>query len=74
MKTSTLILTILVIVIAFYFGRMFERMASVQCEIGNLKNRVCDLEQLNARREAKWCWIKQLGSHLPMVGKYIDRE
>jgi hypothetical protein len=78
MKISTLILTLLVVSIiaalAFSLGRIFERMAAVQTEIGGLAGRVSDLEQVNARRELKWKWVKRIGSHLPVVGKHIGQE
>lgn len=78
MKISTLILTLLAVsliaALAFSLGRIFERMATVQTEVGGLKNRVSDLEQVNVKREIKWKWVKRIGSHLPVVGKHIDRE
>jgi len=78
MKISSLILVILAVslaaILAFWLGRLFERMATISAEVGDLQDRVFDLEQVNTRREIKWGWIKRIAAHMPLAGKHINEE
>lgn len=78
MKTSTLILIVFVIglvaAFAFQLGSISARMARTQADVNELNVRVSNLEYENNSRKLNWKWLKHIGSYLPIVGKYFDRE
>jgi len=70
MKISTLITLGIIALVAFYLGRLFEKSVTVQAEVTVLKSRVSELENVNAKREQHWKWVKFLTSKLPLVTKF----
>lgn len=59
-------------VVVFVIGRYFERISSLQGDVGDLTERVDQLEMRNIRHEEKWGWVLWLGSRIPLV-KYFFR-
>jgi hypothetical protein len=72
MKTSTLIFIGIIIVMgAYVLGRCFERLATVQVEVGDLKMRIEKLEDHKMRGEVRWEWFHRIASRVPFVKGFL---
>ena len=72
MKTSTFIfIGILAVMGAYVLGRYFERIATIQGDVGDIKVRLVKLETYKMRHEAHWEWLHRIASHFPIVKNLI---
>jgi len=72
MKTSTLIIIVIVAVVAAYiFGRYLERLATVQSDVCDIKSRLIKLEDHKMRGEARWEWVHRLVSNMPIIKGFL---
>jgi hypothetical protein len=68
MKTSAVIfIGVLAIIGAYVLGRHLERLATVQCDVGEIKLRLVKLEEHKMRREVRGEWLFRIASHVPIV-------
>jgi hypothetical protein len=75
MKTSSVIFLVVVIAISAYLlGQYFERLATVQGDVGDLKMRVAELEHRKIRSEERWGWFFRIVSHVPLVNRLLREK
>ena len=55
------------VVVAFIVGRHFEQTTAIKGDVGDLKQRVDQLEVRNIRHEERWGWVSRIGSRIPFV-------
>jgi len=56
---------ILLIVVSFVAGQIFEKTATTQRDIRVLTSRVSQLESINMKSEERWGWARRVGLHVP---------
>lgn len=61
MKTSTVLIVLVLLALAIYIGRYVERVDRLQLQAGTTENRLNKLEEANLQREAHWGVAKRLG-------------
>lgn len=59
---------------ALAIGRYIERTAAMQNDVGNLKERVHQLEMRNVRSEERWGWVSRVGSRIPLLKNLFKSE
>jgi hypothetical protein len=64
----------LLVIVAFFVGRHFERTTAIQNDVGDLKGRVQQIEIRNIRQEERWKWISWIGSLIPLVKHFFRRD
>jgi hypothetical protein len=62
------------VLVAFAVGRHFERTTALQDDVGDLKERVDQLEIRNIRHEDRWGLITKFVSWIPIVGHLFRRN
>ena len=68
MKTSTVIfIGMLAVMGAYVLGRHLERLAMVQRDVGEMKQRLVKLEDHKMRKEVRWEWLHRIASLIPIV-------
>lgn len=72
MKVSSVIfLGVVIAVAAYLYGRYFERLTTVQGDVGELKMRVAILEDHKLRNEERWGWLFRIASRVPFVNRLL---
>jgi hypothetical protein len=61
-------------VVVFVVVRCAERTTALQGDVGDLKERVNELEMRNIRHEERWGWISRIGSRIPLVKCFFRRD
>lgn len=56
---------------AYVLGRCFERLATVQAEVVDLKMRMAKLEEHKMRGEMRWRWFHRIASRVPFVKGFL---
>ena len=61
-------------VVVFIVGRYIERISALQGNVGDLTERVNQLEMRNIRHDAHWGWVSWVGSRISLVKCFFNRE
>jgi hypothetical protein len=56
---------------AYVLGRYYERLATMQVEVGDLKMRMAKLENHKLRGEVRWGWFHRIASHIPFIKGFL---
>lgn len=75
MKTSTfIIIGIIAVFAAYFFGRYFERLTILQSDVSDMKLRVVQLEKHQMRSNLRREWLQRIASHIPIIKGFLTHK